>query len=327
MREWKKIAIICALVLVVAAVATAVAGYFAYQRTVGEPVSQIDSIRFEPDSPINIGSQTEAVAVFKMPWSRRPLEAAVEVNNGLRQFDKPGFHIGKIGWGWCEWTVRVKLRAVRTGIQTGGKMIVTFNPGTEQTGSEVIFEQSLPSCRVKELPVSENDNLVIADAIELPPTKLHNRWLITGIALVVCAVVLLLIFIKKRRRRVLIVPPWIEALREIEMLRDGLMAGGYNLETGLGRLCDIVRIYLEKRFKLHTARQTTAEFMNELSRSGGVLPERHRPFLTDFLNSADLVKFAKVPPDEEMLRNAISSASALVNETKLPDIESKEVKS
>jgi hypothetical protein len=87
-----------------------------------------------------------------------------------------------------------------------------------------------------------------------------------------------------------------------------------------------VRNYIEQRFKLHAPSQTTHEFLSDLdSRDSGLISE-HRLFLRNFLTAADLVKFANLPADKELLESAINKAETLVESTKLDETE-KEVNS
>ena len=51
------------------------------------------------------------------------------------------------------------------------------------------------------------------------------------------------------------------------------------------------------------------------------LPEEQRPFLSDFLCTADQVKFAKAPPDMLLLNQAIDHAEKLVYSTGYTDEE------
>ena len=76
----------------------------------------------------------------------------------------------------------------------------------------------------------------------------------------------------------------------------------------------IIRVYLEERFKLHAPDRTTEEFLFELQSSQRLVCE-HKQLLADFLGECDMVKFAKVEPPEQELRNLHEAASRLVGET------------
>ncbi|HKX60950.1 MAG TPA: hypothetical protein VJS65_03885, partial [Verrucomicrobiae bacterium] len=84
------------------------------------------------------------------------------------------------------------------------------------------------------------------------------------------------------------------------------------------RFCTAVsntlRLYLEERFHLHAPERTTEEFLVELQGSAALNPEQKRS-LQSFLQSCDLVKFARLEPTESALRDLHDSALRLVDET------------
>lgn len=77
---------------------------------------------------------------------------------------------------------------------------------------------------------------------------------------------------------------------------------------------DTVRFYLEERFKFHAPERTTEEFLRELSNTN-LLAGEQKESLGRFLQSCDLVKFAKYEPGENELHELHSSAVRLVEET------------
>ena len=83
----------------------------------------------------------------------------------------------------------------------------------------------------------------------------------------------------------------------------------------MARLTDLVRGYLEQRFNIPATRRTTPEFLASLDRDDTVLDRDSRIFLREFMESADLVKFARLPAGEGMVENALDRAGALVRGT------------
>jgi len=77
---------------------------------------------------------------------------------------------------------------------------------------------------------------------------------------------------------------------------------------------DTIRIYLEERFQFHAPERTTEEFLIELQQSEHLAPDQ-KISLGQFLESCDLVKFAKFEPTETTLRELHDSAGRLVDET------------
>jgi len=79
-------------------------------------------------------------------------------------------------------------------------------------------------------------------------------------------------------------------------------------------LSGIVRRYLEGRFGLHSPEQTTQEFLQDLSRSPD-LHRDHQDLLREFLEGADLVKFAHQLPDESGMNSSVGLAQRFLEET------------
>jgi hypothetical protein len=80
---------------------------------------------------------------------------------------------------------------------------------------------------------------------------------------------------------------------------------------------DTLRSYLEAAFELRAPEQTTEEFLVEL-RHSPQLSEGQKTSLGDFLESCDLVKFARYEPRESELRELHRYALELVRETEPP---------
>lgn len=82
---------------------------------------------------------------------------------------------------------------------------------------------------------------------------------------------------------------------------------------------EALRIYLEERFKLRAPERTTEEFLMELQTSK-VLDQVQKDSLAEFLQSCDLVKFARFEPTEIALRELHESALRLVDETQFDPV-------
>jgi hypothetical protein len=77
----------------------------------------------------------------------------------------------------------------------------------------------------------------------------------------------------------------------------------------------IVRAYLENRFGLRSPELTTPEFLTEMGRSPD-LARSHQQLLRDFLEQADLVKFAGLRPSQEAVSDSVASAERFLEETR-----------
>jgi hypothetical protein len=104
-------------------------------------------------------------------------------------------------------------------------------------------------------------------------------------------------------------------LDAIQALREQVRGGASSPESAIAGLTDVVRHYLETRFRLRAERQTTAEFLADLERSDRLLEDKDRKFLRSFLASADMVKFARMPADPHLFEQASEKAEELVSGT------------
>ena len=122
----------------------------------------------------------------------------------------------------------------------------------------------------------------------------------------------------KRRKEKLsaprVVPPHEIALTALDaLLSEGLLAGGA-VELFYLRLSDIVRHYIEDQFSLRAPEQTTEEFLAAMSR-GPHIRRDHQTLLRDFLQRADMVKFAKFVPAAEETGGAVEAARLFIEQS------------
>jgi len=80
------------------------------------------------------------------------------------------------------------------------------------------------------------------------------------------------------------------------------------------RLTDIIREYIEGQFGLMAPERTTDEFLQEM-RDHRALSREHKGLLGEFLQAADLVKFARYEPAPAETERAFGAAQDFVNQT------------
>lgn len=108
---------------------------------------------------------------------------------------------------------------------------------------------------------------------------------------------------------------WEKACERLEALaKSGLLEQG-EFSTYYLRLSDIVRQYMEDRFRIRAPEMTTEEFLAHLKGSPA-LSAQQGGVLAEFLSSCDMVKFAKYLPRVEEARKNAQLARRLVDETK-----------
>lgn len=118
----------------------------------------------------------------------------------------------------------------------------------------------------------------------------------------------------KKTAPVIIEPAHVIAFRELEKLRDEQLWQKGEVKRYYTRLTEIVRQYLEDRFKVYSMEMTTSETLQALVRTGFKRDE-HYNRLKSVLTAADLVKFAKYKPDPDENDKCFSDSWAFVTGT------------
>jgi len=150
-----------------------------------------------------------------------------------------------------------------------------------------------------------------------PPVEIPNEWLWLWIALAVIFVIALALtawlLLRKKQALVPMPPPVPPHVRAKQRLAEALA-----FLSDPNRFCTLVadttRVYLEERFSLRAPERTTEEFLVEL-RTSPHLTQDQKQSLGAFLESCDLVKFARFEPTETALRHLHDAALRLVDET------------
>ena len=111
-------------------------------------------------------------------------------------------------------------------------------------------------------------------------------------------------------------PSWVIADERLEELKNlNLPSSGKNKEY-YTLLSDIVRRFIEARFSLRAPEMTTQEFLGYISSRH--LNSEHNELLQGFLNSCDMVKFAKYGPSLKETATSFDMAKKLINALKEP---------
>lgn len=113
-------------------------------------------------------------------------------------------------------------------------------------------------------------------------------------------------------------PAHIIAFRELERLKEEKLWQKGEIKKYYTRLTEIVRQYLENRFRILSMELTTLETLAELTKSGFREDETYR-MLRTVLTGADLVKFAKYFPEPSENELHFEYAWEFVKLTKIED--------
>lgn len=110
-------------------------------------------------------------------------------------------------------------------------------------------------------------------------------------------------------------PAHIIAFRELERLKEEKLWQNGELKLYYTRVTEILRQYLENRFRVFSLELTTRETLDALVKSGFKKDGSYNQ-LKNILTSADLVKFAKYTPGPEEHESIFQDAWNFVNATK-----------
>lgn len=118
-------------------------------------------------------------------------------------------------------------------------------------------------------------------------------------------------------------PAHIIAFRELEKLREEKLWQSGAIKLYYTRVTEILRLYLENRFRVYSLELTTRETLDELVKAGFKKDGSYNQLKT-ILTSADLVKFAKYSPESAEHESVFQEAWSFVLTTKEAEVIEKE---
>jgi hypothetical protein len=163
----------------------------------------------------------------------------------------------------------------------------------------------------------------IAPPMEIPSGYEWLWWGLAGLAVFIAAL-LLRQWWRRRAAQVPIVPPLPAHIRAKQKLQDALALIAQPKPFVIA-VSDTARWYLEERFSFRAPERTTEEFLHELQRTDRLTRDQ-KDSLGEFLQSCDLVKFARYEPGEPELRDLHGAAVRLVDETEPAEVQSPETR-
>lgn len=203
--------------------------------------------------------------------------------------------------------IRITEKYLITSFDSGFYMIDPIYAEIADSGGVKRFYSDysiLEVARVKLTPPDTSARIFDIVAPQRAPLTLGEilPWvLIAFLSAVVVWLILRLIKKFKKTKKEIIEPAITEpahviAFRDLEKLRDEKLWQGGEIKKYYTRLTEIIRQYLENRFKVYSLELTTSETLEALVRSGFRKNESYNK-LKSVLTAADLVKFAKYKPE------------------------------
>lgn len=164
----------------------------------------------------------------------------------------------------------------------------------------------------------------IKGPVSLRLAALRN-WIFGALAFILAVLLAALIVIRRRKKTdddmESRLPAHERAHLEFERLKKSGLLGEGRLKEFYSGLSDILRRYLERRFKVAAIDLTTAEILSAMKELE--LPADAREKAKDVLENADLVKFAKYSPSRAITERVEEELLQVVDSTKPESEEAK----
>lgn len=113
-------------------------------------------------------------------------------------------------------------------------------------------------------------------------------------------------------------PPHVRALADLEALRDSGLWAGRRYKEFYAELTDVLRRYFDGRFGIPAPTLTTSELGRQLRQAEIDTAAGHAA--REVFHRADMVKFAKITPEEEDGAEELESARMIVSQTAPVDL-------
>ncbi|HAZ10110.1 MAG: hypothetical protein A2047_02825 [Omnitrophica bacterium GWA2_41_15] len=159
-----------------------------------------------------------------------------------------------------------------------------------------------------------NDIRPLKDVLEI-----SGRFPALLVIILILAVLLIAAFIYFKKKKVEEKPsipsrfPEEIAKEALKALKEMKLAGKGMIKEYYIRLSDIIRTYIENRYRIFAMDRTTWELFQEMRSKR--IEYLHVDRINDFLEDCDMVKFAKYAPGEKEIEEAYKKAEEIINIT------------
>ena len=322
MRKTVKIVLFSLLSSAIIAVAFWGSGIiFAMLKPAAPEIPQITELI--PAEKIPVGSDVKIRFEATVPENRTISSAALDVPSGVTVVVPLDKTRKKWLWNRSVWQFSALIRALDPGEIPEGQVKLSLSPA-KRGGEPEVFTVAVPAFSAV-IPNTEKPGSVLELSDVMPELRQNYpqvrkhlakyKYIYITAAVLLIIVIVMIIRNLKKLRDVPELSCWDAALAALDALHTEIRHGDILPVAGYNALMDILRNYLELRFDLPASRQTTAEFIPELTRNDSPLPEKYRMLLSSFLNNVDLIRFAKAPADLEKLDDAVRQLCGFVSAT------------
>lgn len=321
MKRRKKLfllALLALLLILLAAVGVIFSNAFLKAARYGE--AALEELAHDFNDPPSLGDLVNLEVKCVLPWGQSAEPMLFLPNEGFVQQGDLQIRHDKTSLDHRSKIITVPVRSYRTGKLAPGKLEIPLERPFYQKGTrKTTLSLELKKLDIAPLATPDRDQLPLADELQKAPAvnRKHLYLIGTLLALTAAGVIVSLLLKKRRPAQQKPLQPWEAARRDLDELRRIADNGKQPLQWCIARLTDVVRSYLSSRFDLPVKQQTTVEFFASLKRGKSPLTHRQTVYLEEFLNAADLIKFANIRPDQTLFDQAVNRAEELIDETAL----------
>jgi hypothetical protein len=214
---------------------------------------------------------------------------------------------------------RYRLEPVHAGLHLIRAIAVEFvdnRPDSENRGQESFIESDPLEVKITSELGDKTPSLTdLAPMLPPRPLEQPSSWKWLWLVLPIVLAMGLLVWTRKRRSKTVSGPPPLSpseiAHRALsELLAENLPSQG-RVQEFYVRLTGIVRLYIEGTTGVRAPEQTTEEFLRTMH-SRNLFPPAQSVRLQEFLEAADMVKYAGQQPSPEQIELSIARAREFV---------------
>ena len=199
-------------------------------------------------------------------------------------------------------------------------IVIRYVDRREEVGRESVITLPASNLEIEAEVTPENASLEkISDAPDIFDLRSGHYWIAVAMGAVTLAVLTIMLLLLRRKKTEIVTPESLLSSQEIALRRITQLVESRIYENDVKRffieLTGIVRWYIECRTKIRAPELTTEEFLHEISQQWqrrSMLPSELRDRLRLFLESADMVKFAKFRPSQDEIMLGLRRAEEFV---------------
>ena len=228
------------------------------------------------------------------------------------------------------------LQVTNSYIVTSFDSALVYHPGFEILAGEEVYRTNPISIKIIDMPIDTTQQ-AIADIKDVyqPPIDWMFYFTIAGYVLLAILILLLVVYVVNRylksqkNKDVEVEPEPIDprqaheiAYDELESLRQKQLWQAQQFKTYYTELTEILRRYISNRYAIDAMEQTTDDVISEFRKNKELRDKKEEiKLLSDVLQVADLVKFAKWQPLPDECERSFHQVIQFVDKTKDVGIE------